>query len=131
MFEDMFDGDFMTDEEIESAMDALVLSIGEQVEKQEQAPHIINPLVVQKVCYAYKYLRYLFKDDDDISVTYQLNEPYVSMGSVSVTGESLVFDDVQRLSDVVKLASNVEMFANTDGKVQIDLTFHGVSVPLK
>ena len=130
MFDELFESDFLTDEEIENALDSLVSSIGEQVEKQEQTPHIINPVVVQKVYYAYKNLKNLFKADDDISVSYQLNEPYVSMGSVSVTGTDIIFENTKSFSDIFMLASNVEMYTKTDGKIQMDLTFHGVSVPL-
>ena len=51
MYEDMFDDEFMTEEEIENAFDSLVSLMGEQIEKEEALPHIINPMVVQKVCY--------------------------------------------------------------------------------
>jgi len=131
MYEDMFEDEFMTEEEIENAFDRLLENIGEQIEKEEAQPHILNPIAVQKVCYAYKYLRYLFKDDEDTTVTYELNTPYVSMGSITVESGSVVFDDVQKLSDVVKLASNVEIYSKVDGKFQINFTFHGVAVPIK
>lgn len=131
MYEDMFDDEFMTEEEIENAFDSLVSLMGEQIEKEEALPHIINPMVVQKVCYAYKYLKYLFKDDENTTVTYELNAPYVSMGSISIESEGIVFENVQKISDIIKLASNVEVYSKTNGKFQIDFTFHGVAVPIK
>ena len=41
--------------------------------------------------------------------------------------EEIEIEDMEALINVLKLASNVEVYPKTDGTVQLDITFHGLT----
>ena len=126
-----FDTEFMTDEEVEEMLDSIVLAAAEQAAAEDSKPSIINPHRIQRVLYTYKVLKYLTKDVGGTKVSYELHEPYKSMGSVSIAGKNLVFRKPEWFMKAVELADNFEAYPKTDGTVQIDFTFHGLTVPIE
>lgn len=124
-----FEKEFMSDAEVEEMLESLTDLIGEQAENEDNRTSIINPRKVQAVLYTYKVLRYLTKGTN-AKVTYALNEPYKSMGSVSIVGKELTFSNPKWFMVAVKLASNFNVYPKTNGTVQMDFTFHGLTISL-
>lgn len=126
-----FDTEFMTDDEVEQMLDSLVTTVGEAVAIDDSKTSIINPFKIQQVLYTYKVLKYLTKGIKGAKVSYELHEPYISMGSVSVTGKDLLFRKPEWFMKAVELASNFEVYPKTDGTVQMNFTFHGLTKPIE
>ena len=124
-----FEKEFMSDSEVEEMLESLTDLIGEQAENEDNRTSIINPRKVQAVLYTYKVLKYLTKGTN-AKVTYALNEPYKSMGSVSIVGKELTFSNPKWFMVAVKLASNFNVYPKTNGTVQMDFTFHGLTISL-
>ena len=124
-----FEKEFMSDAEVEEMLESLTDLIGEQAENEDNRTSIINPKKVQAVLYTYKVLKYLTKGTN-AKVTYALNEPYKSMGSVSIVGKELTFSNPKWFMVAVKLASNFNVYPKTNGTVQMDFTFHGLTISL-
>lgn len=124
-----FEKEFMSDAEVEEMLESLTDLIGEQAENEDNRTSIINPRKVQAVLYTYKVLKYLTKGTN-AKVTYALNEPYKSMGSVSIIGKELTFSNPKWFMVAVKLASNFNVYPKTNGTVQMDFTFHGLTISL-
>ena len=124
-----FEKEFMSDAEVEEMLESLTDLIGEQAENEDNRTSIINPRKVQAVLYTYKVLKYLTKGTN-AKVTYALNEPYKSMGSVSIVGKELTFSNPKWFMVAVKLASNFNVYPKTNGTVQMDFTFHGLTISL-
>ena len=74
-------------------------------------------------------MKYLTKGTN-AKVTYALNEPYKSMGSVSIVGKELTFSNPKWFMIAVRLASNFNVYPKTNGTVQMDFTFHGLTISL-
>lgn len=121
-----FDTEFMGDAEVEEMLDNLVTTIGDEAAADDSQTAIINPYRIQQVLYTYKVLKYLTKGTK-AKVTYALHEPYKSMGVVSVVGSDLLFRNTEWFMKAVELASNFEVYPKTDGTVQMDFTFHGLT----
>lgn len=124
-----FEKEFMSDSEVEEMLESLTDLIGEQAENEDNRTSIIKPKKVQAVLYTYKVLKYLTKGTN-AKVTYALNEPYKSMGSVSIVGKELTFSNPKWFMVAVKLASNFNVYPKTNGTVQMDFTFHGLTISL-
>lgn len=124
-----FEKEFMSDSEVEEMLESLTDLIGEQAENEDNKTSIINPKKVQAVLYTYRVLKYLTKGTN-AKVTYALNEPYKSMGSVSIVGKELTFSNPKWFMVAVKLASNFNVYPKTNGTVQMDFTFHGLTISL-
>lgn len=125
-----FDNEFTSPEEVEEMLDSLTELIGEQAENENNRTAIINPDKIKGVLYTYKVLKYLTKGTE-AKVTYKLNEPYRSMGSVNVVGKNLIFSKPEWFMVAVKLASNFNVYPKTDGTVRMDFTFHGLTTTLE
>lgn len=119
-----FDTEFMTDEEVESMLDSIVTTVATEASIDDGKTSIINPYKIQQVLYTYKVLKYLVKGNKGVNVSYELHEPYKSMGSVSVIGKNLVFRKPEWFMKAVELANNFEVYPKTDGTVQMNFTFH-------
>lgn len=126
-----FDTEFTTDEEVDEALDALITTVAEGLVEQDSKTAVINPYKIQQVLYTYKVLKYLVKGTKGASVSYELHEPFKSMGSVSVVGKNLVFRKPEWFMKAVELADNFEVYPKTDGTLQMDFTFHGLTKPIE
>ncbi len=126
-----FDTEFMTDEEIEKMKDFIVNNLAEEISAEDSKTSIINPYKVQQVLYTYKLLESLFKGNKYAKVNYELYEPYRSMGSVSVIGKDLTIKKPKWFIKAVELANNFEVYPKTDGTVQMNFTFHGLTTPIE
>ena len=125
-----FESEYASDSEIEEAMDSLVISVANDIAQDESRTSIINPYRMQQLLYTYKVMKYLMKGTS-AKVTYKLHEPYQSMGSVSVTGKDIEFKKVSWFLRAAELASNYEVYPNTDGTVCMTFTFHGITTPIE
>lgn len=125
-----FNTEFLTDDEVEQALDSFVALVGEAAEIDDSRTSIVNPYKMQQISYTYKVLKYLSKDMKGVKVSYDLYEPYKSMGSVSVTGKDLIFKNPEWFMKAVEFASNLEIYPKTDGTVQMNFTFHGLTTPI-
>ncbi len=126
-----FDTEFMTDDEVEQMLDSIVTTVAEEVAVDDSKTSIINPYKIQQVIYTYKVLKYLTKGTRGVKVSYELYKPFISMGSVSVVGKNLAFRKPEWFMKAVELASNFEVYPKTDGTIQMNFTFHGLTRPIE
>ena len=125
-----FESEYASDSEIEEAMDSLVISVANDIAQDESRTSIINPYRMQHLLYTYKVMKYLMKGTS-AKVTYNLHEPYQSIGSVSVTGKDIEFKKVSWFIRAAELASNYEVYPKTDGTVCMTFTFHCITTPIE
>lgn len=126
-----FDNEFITDEEAEEMLDSIASAFAGIIDKQKEQAYIVNPSKVEQVLYAYEVLVRLAKGIEGAKVSYELYEPYASMGSVSVTGRSLEFGNSEWFMKAVELSGNLNVYPKTNGTVQMDFTFHGLVSPIE
>ncbi len=126
--ENEFDTEFMTDDEMREMLDGIILA--EQVKAEEMCKEIIDPNKLRAVAYTYKLMRYLTKGTK-AKVKYELHEPFMSMGTVSVVGASITITKSKLFVKAAELASNFEVYPKTNGTVQMNFTFHGLTKPIE
>lgn len=121
-----FDMEFTTDEEVEEMMDSMVAYLGDQIVEDEDKISIINPMKIHQVLFTYKVLKYMMKNQD-VKISYKLHEPFKSVGYVSVSGKNLIISNIDWFLQIVKYSSNMEVYPKTDGTIQLNFTFHGLT----
>ena len=124
-----FDSEFQSDEEIEAALDEMVMVLAEDIIRDESTPSIVNPYRMEHLLYVYKYMKYITKGTS-VVVTKKVHEPFASMGSVSVTGKIIKFGKMSWFMRAVQVASNFEVYPKANGDVCMTFTFHGLTKPL-
>lgn len=125
-----FDTDFTSDEEVEETIDSIVAAVGERIAADESRTSIINLIKLKQIGFTYKVLKYMTAGSK-AKVTYKLNEPYTSVGFVSVVGKDISFNHPEWLLKIAEYASNIEAYPRTDGTVQMNFTFHGLTLPIE
>lgn len=120
---------FENEEQMTKAFDKIVNPIAELIAIDEAKPGILVPGRVAQMQFCLGVMRYLTKGLDS-EVFYKMNEPFKSMGSVSVVGRKLQFTNAEWFSRAAEFASNTEVYAMADGRVKLTFTFHGLTKPL-
>lgn len=128
MYYNEFDEEFTTDEEVEEYYDALLDCLTEQSEQEEPAAlRVVDPTRMKSLMYTYKVLKYLLKGSG-AKVICEINEPFKSMGSVTVIGKDIKFRKPEWFMMAVKVASNFNVYPKTDGTVQMDFGFNNLLI---
>lgn len=125
-----FEIKFLTDAELEKAMDEVVNGIKDDINKDELRTTILNPLKMQQFQFAYAALQYIMKGKN-IQISYKMYEPFKTMGSITVEGAVLEFDKPEWFARIAEFASNTEIYPLTKNAVRMTFTFHGLTTPIE
>lgn len=128
--EQNFDLHFTSDEDIQRLLDGFVDGMQDMVAEEEGKVTIINPLRLAQIKFTYSVMKYLTRDTD-AEVTYKLNEPFKTMGSVSVEGKVLEFTGSKWFARAAEFASNTEVYPLAKNRVRLTFTFHGLTAPIE
>lgn len=122
----LFNNEFLTDEEAEAMLDSLLDSLTEMIQESESRTSLVVPARLQQFAAAHNILKHLTKGTG-VRLTYEMHEPFASVGSITVVGKTPKFRRPDLFVKAARLASNVDIYPRTDGTIQIDFTFHGLT----
>lgn len=124
--ENGFEKTFITSDEAEQCVDEFLEMISQEVEDDEEKTTMLNLQKYKQIQFAYSMLKYLTRGSDAV-VSYKLNEPFKTMGSVSVEGKSIEFYNPEWFARVAEFASNTEVYPLAKNRVRLTFTFHGLT----
>ena len=125
-----FEVKFLSDDELERAMDEVVNGIKDDIIKDELRTTILNPLKMEQFKFAYAALQYIMKGKN-VQISYKMYEPFKTMGSITVEGAVLEFDKPEWFARIAEFASNMEIYPLTKNAVRMTFTFHGLTTPIE
>ena len=125
-----FDIKFSSTEEMERELDAILSVVQDSIEDDERKVTVLNNLRMKQFQFAYAALLYLTRGTD-VSVSYKMYEPFKTMGSISIEGECVEFNDMVRFTRAAEFASNIEVYPLAKNKVRMTFTFHGLTAPIE
>lgn len=125
-----FEVRFLTDDELEKAMDEVVNGIKDDINKDELRTTILSPLKMKQFMFAYAALQYIMKGKN-VHISYKMYEPFKTMGSITVEGAVLEFDKPEWFARIAEFASNTEIYPLTKNIVRMTFTFHGLTTPIE
>ena len=117
-----FYGDFISEEEL----DEYLKFFKKQIECENDKTSIINPERLSEFVYCYKILEYLVKETG-ASVSYVLNEPFKSMGCITISGYDITIREPKLFMVAVDFATNLEIYSGENGLCNMDFTFHDMT----
>ena len=115
--------DFLCDEQAEEEARAAEQELARDIALQEEGVHVTNPRKLQSLQAVYKLLKYI-TTGKNLQISCELNKPFISMAYIEVVGNGLHFSHPEWFVLCMRLASNTELYARTDGKTQINFTFN-------
>lgn len=118
--------DFLTEEEKADMCDGAILGLGELINAEQEGTHVTDFERVREMLAAYRMIKSLSKSKG-VKVAVELNQPYVSMGNISIVGKDVVFYDSEDFIRAARLANNLDIYPKTNGTVRVTLTFHGLT----
>lgn len=125
-----FDLKFSSIEEMERELDEILNVIQGEIENSERKVTVLNNLRMKQFQFTYAALLYLVRDKD-VSLSYKLYEPFKTMGSISIEGECVEFNDVIQFTHAAEFASNIEVYPLAKNRVRMTFTFHGLTAPIE
>ncbi len=128
--EGSFDLKFMSDSELENTLDEFVDSIKDSLAVDEGRTTVLSPVKMKQMQFAYAALRYITRGTD-VSLSYKLNSPFKTMGSISAEGNILSFNKPEWFARIAEFANNLEVYPLTKNKVRLTFTFHGLTAPVE
>lgn len=96
------------------------------IREQEAGPQILDVKRVQEMQLAEEVIKKEVMGED-VEFFCEVNKPFLSMGSISVEGKILAVADPDWFHVVAGLASNMEIYPLTNGKIRMTFTFHGLT----
>lgn len=124
--ENGFEKTFITSNEAEQCADEFLEMISQEIEDDEEKTTMLDLQKYKQIQFAYSMLKYLTRGSDAV-VSYKLNEPFKTMGSVSVEGKSIEFYNHEWFARVAEFASNTEVYPLAKNRVRLTFTFHGLT----
>lgn len=124
-----FETNFDTEDEALQSLDALMEVLDPAVRNGEEKASVLNPHCYDRMCRVEAALRYVLQGQV-VAISHKLNEPFQSMGSISVEGAAISFCSTRMFVKIAALASNAEVYPLTNGSVRLTFTFHGLTTPI-
>lgn len=125
-----FEKEFESDAEMEEALDSFIRRLAKDIEEDEKGPEITNTTRVSQMQVAFATLKRV-THGQKVTVSYKLNQPYKSMGSITVEGKSIEFCTPGLFTRIASLANSTDIYPLVNGNVRISFTFHGLTNPIK
>ena len=127
--QDMYGSELFPDKETENEFDAILNAVQNEIEADERNVTILNALRMKQFQFCYATILYLTRGTD-VLVSYNLYEPFKTMGSIHIEGEDIAFQDMVRFAHAAEFASNIEVYPLAKDKVRMTFTFHNLTVPI-
>ena len=113
--------------EIEEEIDALIEVLLGDIYENEGRVMIDNFVKIRDITDSYNLIKRSVSGSG-VKVDYHVNAPMVSMGYISIVGKNIKFNNPKVIEKVATLADNFVVYPKTDGTIEIDFTFHDVTV---
>lgn len=120
-----FNEELIKDDEFKD-FDKLVKKFSELYEAQKDKPSVVNQLRLRQMEFVYSVLKKISKGKN-ARISYKLYEPFESMGSITIEGESIEICNPEWFARAVEFASNIEVYPLEKKAVRMTFTFHGLS----
>lgn len=118
------------EESIRKNDEAFAECLKEELNDGKKHISIINPIRVKEVRYVSKLIKKAVENNGaKVVCDIDIKAP-LSIGYVSITGRNIRFSKPQYFEAAAKIASNVEIYPKTDGTIQVNFTFHNVTVEI-
>lgn len=115
----------MNNENFSVETEMLLDHIGRLIMEDERRPGIINPVRLWQLQFSHALLAGL-SVNADVRIECKAHEPFPSVGSISIEGDMIEFEDCPQLAAAIRLADNLDIYPLTTGKIRMVLTFHGL-----
>lgn len=125
MIENLFETDFLTDEEIEQMEASLIDNLMYKIFTDEK-PSIIVPSKVKEVLFIYSSIKRLF-EGSYVKVSYKLHQPLSTIGTIHIEGKIIELQNTKTIMELCSKANNFEIYPLTNGNVKMSLAFYGLT----
>lgn len=119
----------MKNEKFDAAFDNFMSVIAEKTREIGERPELLNPARMRQMMNAYSFLQGI-ANECGASVTYDIHEPSVNIGSISVFGDNINISNPQDFLEAIECADNFDVYSRTDGTVCVDFMFYDLTISI-
>ncbi|MCD7821038.1 MAG: hypothetical protein LUG64_02375 [Clostridiales bacterium] len=121
---DDFNEDRLSNEEKE--LNDYFAWLGQLINESESGVSIAIPEKMRGVQVVYDIMKRIVKGVN-VKMSCKVNQPYASTGAIIIVGKEIFITDPALFAQAMKLVSVWEVYPKTDGNIQLDLTFNGLT----
>lgn len=111
----------------ENELDLLMQEVASRAREIQEKPQLLNPVRLHQMSLAHNALKHAVAGRA-VEITYELHEPSVDSGSITLVGKHIYFVDPDGFFEAISQADNFNMYTRTDGTVCIDFMFYDLTV---
>lgn len=111
----------------ENELDAMLQAVAEKAREIQEKPQLLNSLRLHQMSLAHNALKHSIAGRT-VEITYELHEPSVDSGSITLVGKHIYFVDPDGFFEAISQADNFHMYTRTDGTVCMDFMFYDLTV---
>jgi len=111
-------------------VDDAINILGKAFLAKESKTQIINPEKIKAMALAYAILSNVY-NGTDVKVENRNSNMLRSVGCISLTGKNVFVNNPEQFAEICKLASNVDIYPKSNGTMQVDFTFNGITTMVK
>jgi len=112
------------------AVDILLKAVAKEIQIEDNKTQMINPKKIRHLLSVHKFLKSAVRGSG-VKVTYKLCEPYKNTGSITINGKNITFNKPEQLIKAINASANFEVYPKTNGTVEMNFTFYGLTVPIE
>lgn len=125
----MYDDNNLNDLDREMELDALVECYRDAIEKEDNAPAILNMSRADQFQFALAVLTYIMRGKD-VKVTCKTNEPVRTTGVIYAEGKTLEFGSVKWFLRIAEFADNIEVYPLEKDAVRMAFMFYDLATSM-
>ncbi len=111
-------------EEIEKLSESIAKNFKQYL---DSSVSIVNPVRCKMLAEVYKVLADNLRGNG-IKMSYEMHQPLNNMAYIHVIAPSIRFKNTEEVIDALHAADTVGVYAKNDGRVEMEVTFHGITV---
>ena len=111
----------------EGNQDEILKALWDAIIEDEEGVHLTDPGRMRELLLCHEAMKKVFKGQG-VKITCTPHSTFASMGTVEVSGKSLVVYNTPLFVKASSLASNYYVYPKLDGTIVLELTFHGMTV---
>lgn len=113
-------------EKLKKENDDAIDSIAKLLDEIDKNPAVINPRRIHDMKSAFDIVDKTFASSS-VKISYKVNEPFKNMGSITLEGKNILFNDPKVFLEIATLANNVDIYPLVNGKIRMSFGFNDIA----
>ena len=105
-------------------LDRFIEKYGDIILALEEEEYVVDNDIAEIIRSTAEELEKMFPE---ARITCEFQKPFKSMAYIAIEGEDFIIENTQVFANLIKHASNLEVYATTNGMLRMNLAYNGIA----